>query len=80
LTVACSSCVLTDVLPVMHVFIDMRSPGAIHQFLTIILNLIIFALLPVSTLPYVVRVNKNWIVQRPGAIRSEVGTAYMKFV
>jgi hypothetical protein len=26
------------------------------------------------------RKNKNWIVQRPGAIRSEVGTADMKFV
>jgi hypothetical protein len=25
-------------------------------------------------------INKNWIVQRPGAIRSEVGTADMKFV
>jgi hypothetical protein len=24
--------------------------------------------------------NKNWIVQRPGAIRSEVGTAYITFV
>jgi hypothetical protein len=24
--------------------------------------------------------NKNWIVRRPGAIRSEVGTAYIKFV
>jgi hypothetical protein len=28
--------------------------------------------------PY--KYNKNWIVQRPGAIRREVGTADMKFV
>jgi hypothetical protein len=26
------------------------------------------------------KTNKNWIVRRPGAIRSEVGTADMKFV
>jgi hypothetical protein len=32
--------------------------GAIHQFLRIILNLRILVLLPVSTLPYVVRVKK----------------------
>jgi hypothetical protein len=28
----------------------------------------------------VLDINKNWIVQRPGAIRSEVGTVSLKFV
>jgi hypothetical protein len=42
-----------------EIYSDVADRGAIHQLLSIILNLRILVLLPLSTLPYVVRV-KNY--------------------